>query len=161
LVRFLIWSALTQMPGVVVALFVPHTPEYLTLASLLQTALCLGGAGILLCTMQKSNGYSCLHDLVTGTRVIALPEHERAARFPSPSEQAKLATVGDARIGPSRVLGEAGRQGDEYVLRAIDPPLDRPVWLWLRPGDRPAISDARRESHHGTRPRWLAHGEHD
>src|SRR5262249_7651568 len=117
-VRSLIWSALVQGPGVVVALLVPTTPEYLTLASTLTTTLCVGAAAVLLCTMQKSNGYSCLHDLLSRTRLVAVQQHERAARFPSRAESSKVAPVKEGvQIGSFTVLGEAWRQGDECVLR--------------------------------------------
>jgi hypothetical protein len=160
LARCLIWAAVTSWPGAVVAVMLPRTPEHLALVSVLNLVLSMAGVCVLMLPMRRANGYLCLHDLLTGTRVVALPEREEAARFPSRAEQAEPAPSAEERVGPFRVLGEVWRRGDECVLRATDPVLDRPVWLWLRPADRPELPADRREAPHAARPRWLTHGEH-
>jgi len=103
--------------------------------------------------MQKSNGHSCLHDLWSGTHVVALPVAGRAG---ASSRFATARSRHPARRTdrPVQVLGEAWRQGDECVMRAIDPSLDRPVWLWLRPAISRDHGLETRVAPRG-RPRWL------
>src|SRR5262249_27519997 len=103
-----------------------------------------------------------LHDLLSGTRVVPLPQPDKLVRFPSkPSPSVVRKTGVGGTFGPYRVLGEVWQDAGERVLLALDPTLDRSVWLWLRPLNRPVIPRSRRDDPSATRPRWLAHGEHD
>jgi uncharacterized RDD family membrane protein YckC len=161
LTRAGLYYLVALFPALVVVALVPPTQDYVFLSSLLQGLSQFVGTVVLLCSMRKSNGYSCLHDLLSGTRVVAAPPSERAARYPSRSLPGKVEPKAEGeRIGPYLIQGEVGRHGERLLL-ASDPNLDRGTWLWLRPADRPAVPQARRDAQHGSRPRWLAHGEHD
>jgi hypothetical protein len=49
----------------------------------------------------------------------------------------------------------------ETMLLGEDPQLGRRVWLWLRPLEEPALTEARRTINRSTRSRWVAGGTSD
>jgi hypothetical protein len=142
-------------------------------ASVVLVALLLflsGGVGIALLavTMRRRNGYRGVHDLLSGTRVIRLPGQRPRFRVPAasawparPGEAGPAEPGTPARVGAFGVLGLARAAENEAVLFGEDSVLHRPVWLWLRRGDEPALPASRREAARDGRPRWLAGGEQD
>jgi hypothetical protein len=118
------------------------------------------GVLLLLCTMRARNGYRCLHDLLTGTRVVRLPDPDRRP-LPTPRARHELSPlpVGiPGRVGTFVIEGVVRDGGDRLVLRGVDESLSRPVVLWLRGESAPPLPAARREVSRGTRPRWLSGG---
>src|SRR5207244_7494090 len=70
------------------------------------------------------------------------------------------------QAGPQKIGGFAVQQvlvesAFSKVFLALDPVLRRPVFLWLRPIDTPALAPARRQLNRATRLRWLTSGQHE
>jgi hypothetical protein len=121
------------------------------------------GALLLAVTMRRRNGYRGLHELVSRTKVIRLPSLRPRfvvpARVALPERETLPAEV-PVRVGTFAVRGVARFDVDELVLYGEDEALGRPVWLWLRQGEKP-LPAGRRETARATRPRWLAGGTQD
>jgi hypothetical protein len=121
------------------------------------------GIGLLLSTMRRRNGWRCLHEFLSGTRVIQVPKVERRrARSTHPLDQdmARPRDLPD-RVGPYAVRGALRWADDARVLLGEDRGLSRPVLLWLRPAAEPPLPPARRACSRPTRLRWLAGGRED
>lgn len=122
------------------------------------------GFVVLAVPMRRRNGYQALHDWLTGTEVIHLPNPR--PRLSVPARPAWLpafpvATDLPERIGSFQVRGVIRATEDERVLQAEDLLLNRPVWVWLRRATAAPLPPARRALARATRVRWLAAGTHD
>jgi hypothetical protein len=119
----------------------------------------LASLSLLLSTARRRNGYRCLHDFLSGTRVVLAPSVLAASPFafraPVPSADTSSAV---SWVGPYRVQGAFWNEEDR-LLAGIDEGLNRPVWIWERRTDGSALPPARREVVRPTRLRWLADGE--
>jgi hypothetical protein len=105
-------------------------------------------------TARRSNGFSALHDLATGTRVVE--RREMSARpvrmvLRAPDQQEIT-----GRAGPYDVLGGTIQGLGEEWRRGFDPILRRPVWIRLSNSGTPQVSAARRRLNRVARLRWLA-----
>ncbi len=139
--HFLIWLAATALP----------------------TGWYLLGAAVLASTMRARNGYRGLHELLSDTRVIALPA--------SPPVRAVMPHGLDAdavhdralpeRLGSFTVRGALRRDETSAVLLGESLSLGRQVLLWLRPAADAPLSEARRDLARAARLRWLAAGHHE
>jgi hypothetical protein len=109
-----------------------------------------------LSTMRRRNGYRGLHELLSGTRVVALPAPEEHIQFPPPPPPPRAAAGEPARVGPFAVRGPA-TDALPRVLRGQDSSLGREVVVWLRPADDPPLGP-RADTTRPTRLRWLAGG---
>jgi uncharacterized RDD family membrane protein YckC len=122
---------------------------------------------LLFCTMRRRNGFAGLHDLASGTRVVARPA---AQQRPQPAglqftSLAPTATPGTSsgsftRLGPYDVLDSLGAVGSSELLVALDPALRRRVWIIRHPVGTDPVPAARRDLSRGTRLRWL-NGQRD
>jgi hypothetical protein len=80
---------------------------------------------VLASTMRRRNGYAGLHEVLSGTRVRAIPEAERGER---PGDQARvLMPVEVKAVGPYDVVGALWVRAGESLLVARDPVLGREV----------------------------------
>jgi hypothetical protein len=165
LLRAAIWFTLTSLPNWMrIVLTDPlDLRKDQTLSMLIIAAQFLVfalGLVIIASPMRARNGYRCLHDLLSGTRVILLPEPERRWSLPGRRLEDRLTPAGGpARLGGFAVRGALGRGPAGQVLLGEDPVLRRQVLLWLRPPTEPALERARRDVSRPTRLRWLAAGE--
>jgi uncharacterized RDD family membrane protein YckC len=114
---------------------------------------------LLLSTARSRNGYRCLHDVLSGTRVVRLPEPEKC-RFLAPVGEMAIhpAESAPGRLGAYTVRGALRWGNDGGVLLGEDTSLGRRVLLWLRPLSEGPLSPARREVARPGRLRWLAGG---
>jgi uncharacterized RDD family membrane protein YckC len=105
-------------------------------------------------TARLRNGWTGLHDVLSGTRVIARPPAlERQARV---AQQAAAIPAGSARrYGPFIGL-DAGPRRPGDVVRAFDPVLRRQVWIEIADASTPPIASARRDLSRPARLHWLA-----
>ena len=116
-------------------------------------------------TMRASNGYSGIHDLLTKTRVVAIPRIQNrraggARRALGRDRVVAARPLGVMKaIGPYKVRGAVRWEDGRKVLAAEDSSLGREVWIVLRPKASPSPEPARRELTRATRPRWLTGGE--
>jgi hypothetical protein len=162
--RALLLVALFGVPVIVEFWLFPYDPmdkEAMARRGNVNLAVWAVGLLVLLSPMRKRNGYRLLTDALTGTRVaLALPPLLRPT-FPNCSaDLVGKATLLEATIGPYRLLEVPNREEAEQILAAVDPTLDRPVWLWLRPTAALDLPGARRETTRPTRLRWLACGQY-
>ena len=100
-------------------------------------------------TMRRRNGFAAVHDLLTGTRVVAKSSALQRPPLALPSQLLPHAS-GPAQIGPYAVVERRGA-----LVLASDLGLKRPVWIRSLPPETPAVSAARRDLHRPGRLRWL------
>ncbi|MDB6079287.1 MAG: pknH 2 [Akkermansiaceae bacterium] len=104
---------------------------------------------VLFVTMRRKTGYAMLQDLVSGTRVVALPAEEDSpalgsAILTAPPEE------GAERIGPFAVI----ERHDSIVL-GWDSVLRRSVWIVEQVEGTPPLQEPRRNLNRPGRLRWL------
>jgi eukaryotic-like serine/threonine-protein kinase len=117
------------------------------------------GVGLLCSTMRARNGYRGLHEVLSGTCVVRLPETSwRPLTRPDQELATSWPSGLPAQVGPYKVAGLLTESGPEQVLLAHDPSLDRRVWIWRRPADAAPLSPVRHTINRPTRLRWLASG---
>jgi tRNA A-37 threonylcarbamoyl transferase component Bud32 len=121
----------------------------------------VAGTALIASTMRRRNGYRALHDVLSGTVVIRLPERRQprllstAVYQPPPTP---MPPDVPPRLGAFTVRGLVCAAGRWRLLLGEDGALNRRVWLWLRPAEEGELSAPRREVSRTTRPRWLAGG---
>jgi len=118
------------------------------------------GIGAIVCTMRARNGYRGLHEWLSGTRVVLLPQASTKNVRWDRDPELPTAAADDMpkRLGPFDVVGILGGTETECMLKGNDPSLGRHVWIWLRRSDMPSLSSERRNLTRMTRLRWLAGG---
>jgi hypothetical protein len=165
LLRIGTWYLLMGLPGLVVRLL-PAPAELLKagrtfyLVNCFQLVTLVAGILALLSTMRARNGYRCLHDFVSGTRVVRLPEPEGRHALPAHhlAEDLVEAVGVPPRLGNYIVRGAFRESAGQRVLLAEEPGLGRPALLWLRPASEPPLPPERRDCARASRLRWLAAG---
>ena len=106
-------------------------------------------------TARRRNGWTGIHDVISGTRVVSRPpvvDHARA------SQQTPTAAVpaGSARRYGPFVAMDDGEPRPGQVVRAFDPVLRRQVWIDVGDATMPPISHVRRDLARPGRLHWLA-----
>jgi uncharacterized RDD family membrane protein YckC len=113
-------------------------------------------------TMRRANGWRGPHELLSGTRVVLLPETGPRAlegRRPDRLTEGLTRPAGmPERVGPFVVRGALRWTGADKVLLAEDPVLNRTVGIQLHPGSEGPVAANRREVNRPTRLRWLGSG---
>jgi hypothetical protein len=155
--RALLFEGLFLYPSLVLVQATPENPQTVLLA----IGLFVVALAVMVSPARRRNGFRCLHDLLSGTRVVPVPPVTVSLRVPASVSRGAQPADLPHRLGPFLIQDERWRHGDDRVLGSLDPSLERPVWLWLRPADHPALPEARRELFRATRLRWLAAGEQD
>jgi hypothetical protein len=124
------------------------------------------GLALRFSTMRARNGYRGLHEVLSDTRVVQLPQPGRPewpARDPLPRElpALPLAAAPDGlprQVGAFVVRGVLRRDEDQMLLLGEDAALGRNVWVWWRPPTAAPLAPARRDLSRGGRLRWLCGG---
>jgi uncharacterized RDD family membrane protein YckC len=107
-------------------------------------------------TARLRNGWTGLHDVLSGTRVVARPSAvERHGRVVQQAAAAAIPSGSSRRYGPFVAL-DAGEPGVGDVVRAFDPVLRRQVWIAIADASTPPIVGARRDLSRSSRLHWLA-----
>jgi eukaryotic-like serine/threonine-protein kinase len=113
--------------------------------------------GLLISTMRRRNGYAGLHEIASGTRVVAVLSRERAAPVPRVAPAVTPAPASGV-YGPYHTTGTLWRDGRGAVLLAHDAELHRDVWIH-EVGMAAALPvDRLRARGEGSLP-WLQRGE--
>lgn len=112
--------------------------------------------GLLFCTMRRSNGYAGVHDLLSGTRVIARPTLAHRPILLKPQETSDEPAPTTSTIGPYHVLANLGSNAAGDWRLGYDPRLFRKVWLCVVPAGTPTVPAARQNIGRPGRLRWLA-----
>ena len=108
----------------------------------------------LFCTCRRENGFAGLHDLGSGTRVLAQsPQPFRPGLPPAPETPPAIAEL--APMGPYHILAELGPSAGAQVRLGYDARLLRKVWLRRVPAATPPVAMALRHLARPARFRWL------
>src|SRR5262249_38706886 len=166
LLRFLVFWLLAAAPpaGILFAFDIHQSmgvfPRY-ALWSVVQMVCQLLGLGLMLSPMRQRNGYRCLHDLLSGTRVVSLPAPEKSWSLPGRRLEPVTAAVDGLpqRLGGFTVRGLRGEPARGRVRLAEEPTRDGQVILGLHPPGEAAPGQARRDLDRVARLRWLAGGQ--
>ncbi len=111
------------------------------------------GTGLLVLPARQRNGFTGLHDILTGTRVITrakIPESRLSPSMIRAADHAK-----GERVGPYDIVSVVGATDSGRVLLARDPRLKRPVWIHMLPIGTPKVSSIVRHVSRPTRLHWL------
>src|SRR5262249_13514573 len=131
--RAVLVQGLAVLPEAVVPALLSNPSSDVPLVELVQIAFSLPAAAVILRTARRRNGFGCLQQLLSGPRVGRGPPSPRFRVAPAPPSHGSRPADLPQRVGPFPVRDERWRTGDDRVLGSVDPNLDRPVWLWLRP----------------------------
>jgi hypothetical protein len=165
LVRSGIWLGLTNFSSLAVFLVIDPTkevygPSYSFLAAGIQLGGLVAGLLLMVSTMRAHNGYRGLHEVLSGTRVILLPEppRRRSGTRRALDQGLQRHAALPERLGPYVVRG-AFREGPSgTILLGEEESLGRAVLIELRRPGAAGPEAARRELTRPTRLRWLAGG---
>ena len=109
---------------------------------------------VLFSTARRSNGYSGLHDVAVGARVILRTAYQ--ARPTLGVEEKALPDIeGQETIGPYHVLDTLGKIGSSEFLLGYDTRLLRRVWIHRLPVGSPPVGADRRRLGRIGRLRWI------
>src|SRR6266849_5532161 len=88
-----------------------------------------------LTTMRWRNGYRGPHEIVSGTRVVQIPEKGSGPAFHAVKYSLPLTLPKElpTTIGSFTIHGAIRWDEREKMLLADDEMLGRKVWVWLRP----------------------------
>jgi hypothetical protein len=118
------------------------------------------GVLVLFAPARARNGYRGLHEFLSGTRVVGLPQPRRRGL-----RRLRLAAlhVFEPRslpqsVGSYQVAGALIWTKCEQLLACEDLALGRKVWVWLRPYDTEPMNALRRKTTRLSRLRCLASG---
>jgi hypothetical protein len=111
---------------------------------------------MLFVTARRRNGWTGLHDLASGTRVVSRSASHVRKRT-APGSSAALAwrtpSARGPRLGPFAVISEV-RNEDDLVV-GFDPVLRRQAWIQIRGPHSSAIDPVRRDLSRPGRLHWL------
>lgn len=113
---------------------------------------------LLFVSARRRNGFAGLHELASGTRVVAKSSSSRP-RLSTSSTQAEVVGETRRRIGPYAVRGTLRKLDRGELVEGYDETLRRRVWIFLSAH----VSDSAIAAPHPDRPgriRWLM-GKHD
>ena len=151
-------------------------------ATLLGNGLWLFFLSVLFLTMRRANGYRTMHDLASGTRVVLRPENQprpalatlvsrRVLRGPKPPPNPPTEPIESPdssppdslgyppdHFGPYQTLQVLWDSGTDQLVSALDPVLNRPVWVHRLRADLEVDDQLRREQSRPTRLRSLQGG---
>jgi uncharacterized RDD family membrane protein YckC len=109
-------------------------------------------------TMRRRNGYAALQDLASGTRVIVRPKAQKRPLLAAVPFPPRVPSAEPAGFGPYRASEVLWKAGEEELVLAFDPALQRKVWIHVRPLNAPPVSEARRDLSRAARLRWINRG---
>ncbi len=159
-VRTLVFLTLYAGPGIAMQQLAAHGVGIGTspLATWAPAFAELLGFAIIFISMRARNGYAGVHELVTGTRVMALAGRDAAAAVAVPLRApAPAAAGGGATFGPYRAIRVLWSREGESLTLAHDVILSRDVWIHsARAGALPPV-EVVRERGAGSLP-WLQRG---
>ena len=147
------WPAVARAAIVFAALSVPTPVAVLGRYVLMSPGpIGLAVALLLFVSARRTNGYSGVHELLTGTRTWEAPS-SRYARGDLGASSGLPPLASGESIGPYRVAQRFDR--DSTLVLARDERLKRPIWLRLASANEAPVSSARRDLDRPQRFRWL------
>jgi uncharacterized RDD family membrane protein YckC len=137
-----------------VALLSQTIPISLNTRAWLAFVSSFGLRSLLLTTVRRSNGWTMLHDRLTGTRVLRPQALTQKRHGDAQHREAPTLAGMERRIGPYAVLGPL-RAGSS-VLLGWDESMHRSVWIISQEAGAPEVAGSRRDLARLTRLRWVA-----
>jgi hypothetical protein len=112
---------------------------------------------LLFSTARRGNGWTGVHERLSGTRVVQRNARAVAAAAPKASPADLGPALSSVRhVGPYAVHATVGETGAGRLSIGIDPILRRHVWIHEVPPGTPPVDPARRDSSRPGRLYWLA-----
>ncbi|MGI9472858.1 MAG: hypothetical protein ACR2NZ_15065, partial [Rubripirellula sp.] len=105
-------------------------------------------------TARERNGFAGLHDILSGTRVIAKPTLKRSTLAPALPEQFETSRESE-KVGPYHVLQTLCERDSDCLYLAYDTKLLRRVWLRKQSVGAPKVDSISRNLGRTSRLRWL------
>ena len=115
---------------------------------------------LIFATARRTNGFAAIHDLLSGTRVIAIrvrqarPALQGATASP-PSRDGGTPSLHAKRIGPYSILETLVQNDGGEMFLGRDEVLRRNVWIVKYSGATPPLTPSRRDLARPGRVRWL------
>jgi uncharacterized RDD family membrane protein YckC/tRNA A-37 threonylcarbamoyl transferase component Bud32 len=113
------------------------------------------GMALLFATARQANGFSGLHDVLTGARVIEQTRPPARVPLLLPPRLTKADPHG-TRMGPYLVVEALGATDDGHLVLGFDDVLRRNVWIHVRPPGTVGLTADRRAIGRPGRLRWLS-----
>jgi uncharacterized RDD family membrane protein YckC len=115
--------------------------------------------GLMVSTMRKANGFAGIHELASGTRVVALRGAARLARVPAIAPVAQLSDAASWSSPPFRVVSTLWEREGEALFLGRDDDLRRDVWIhrYRDPSSAPGIEML--SVHRAGRLPWIQRAE--
>jgi hypothetical protein len=113
---------------------------------------------LLFSTARRGNGWTGVHELLSGTRVVQRNVLQTVVSTAPKMSLVDLvpAATPSIRIGPYVVHTTVGETGSGRLLIGVDPILRRHVWIHEVPAGTPPVEAARRDVSRPGRLYWLA-----
>ncbi len=128
-----------------------------TIRGVVYTTLSLLSTLLLFSTARRANGWTGVHEWLSGTRVVQRNVRPIASTAPKASSIDLVPALSSLRrVGPYAVYTTVGETGGGRLLVGIDPILRRHVWIHEVPPGAPPIEAARRDLARPGRLYWLA-----
>jgi uncharacterized RDD family membrane protein YckC len=161
-IAFFVSIVTLKPPGMDLEAWAQNAPISFTLLSMLPLFGSIVAIALLLAPMRTRNGYRGLHEWLSDTRTVRLPQtHRRRVLAGRPREWPLFQQDNmPITLGPFAIRGAIRWDENAKVLLGQDRGLGRSVWICLRPATDAPLSAARRDISRHTRPRWLACGRH-
>ena len=108
-------------------------------------------------TARRRNGWNGLHELASGTRVVARSAtavRTRTSAASTPAVDATALSSRGPRYGPFTVLSDTRSELSDLIV-GFDPVLRRQVWIHVARPQTPAIDSVRRDVSRTGRLHWL------
>ncbi|MFN0006933.1 MAG: protein kinase domain-containing protein [Planctomycetota bacterium] len=152
--RALLWFA-PSLLATIAGFWLGEAPPWVALG--VGSGVPLAGSLVMLSTMRRRNGWRGLHELLTGTRVVAEPfPFARFVRQKAPPPSRLEAPEGlPERIGVYATVGRVGRTASGEIVEASDTHLERRVWIHVRDPAAAPIAPQRRSFERPSHLRWL------
>jgi len=106
-------------------------------------------------TARRRNGFTGIHGMVSGSRVVS---EAQVASLVAHDLRWEVAARNElfVRVGPYEIVGEIKPGSEEQLLLGYDRQLDRKVWVHVVPPGTPAVPASRRDVSRPSRLRWLS-----
>jgi uncharacterized RDD family membrane protein YckC len=160
----LLWLGMAMLlpflyPSSTVADFARYDPDRILKQQLL-TPLAFVPLLVCLTSMRAQNGYRGWHEILSGTRVVAMRSAPSATRWDDvPLLVPRAETTIAGSFGPFSTTGVLGYMGESIIYLAHDETLKRAVWIKVRPGAVATSSSECSAANGATGPRWLQGGD--
>jgi uncharacterized RDD family membrane protein YckC len=150
---------ITVLPLFLIPALFPREHVLQATAGSFPTIFAASCAGFLLlfATMRKGNGFSALHDLLSGTRVFRRRHtHGLAEARAGETNRSQVGSLEGEKLGPYVLLRLLWQHEGESLWLGYDEVLRRKLWIHRLAKDASSLSQHRRAVDRPGRLRWLS-----